>query len=72
MFAHFHGDAGFRAIPENVGIMARTDIFRSVLTTASAFCFVLLSLYCCSLVQVLFSEKERGLEITGSIGTAGM
>lgn len=72
MFARFRGDAGFRVILESVGVMARREIFRSVVTTTSAFCFILLSLFYCSLVQVLLSQKESVLEITGSIGTAGM
>lgn len=49
-----HGDAGFWVILERVGVMARTGGFRSVLTTASAFYFILQSLFYCHLVQVLF------------------
>jgi len=67
--AGFQGDAGCRVILS--WVMARTDVFRSVdKETALAFRFVLLSRFDCSLAQVLFSPEERGLEGTGSTGTA--
>lgn len=69
MFAHFQGDAGFWVILERVEVVPRREIFKSLLTTTSALCFILQNLVCC---KFFIPQKESVLEITGSIGTSRM
>lgn len=71
VFAHFRGDAGFRVILESIGVMTRRDIFRSVLTISSAFCFILLSLVYYSLVQVIFIKEKLFRRKLGALGQPG-
>lgn len=48
-----------RVILESSWVISRMDIFSPVLTITSAFCFVLLSVFNCKLVQVLPSQKKK-------------
>lgn len=54
---HIHAE--FRGILESSWVISRMDIFSPVLPITSAFCFVLLSVFNCKLVQVLPSQKKK-------------
>lgn len=61
-------------ILESGWVISRMDIFSPVLTITSAFCFVLLSVFNCKLVQVLPSQKKIKIKIilgrTNCVGTS--
>lgn len=60
-----------RVILESSWVISRMDIFSPVLTITSAFCFVLLSVFNCKLVQVLPSQKKKKILILGRTNCVG-